>query len=78
MKKWFLHIIYKLYRFLLAYILSAKEKESNRIGKCPVAVYEAAFVLVKLRIIVISSAPGEKTFWRHTVFRGGISALINL
>ena len=74
MKKWLLHIIYKLYNFLLAYIFPGKVKESNSIGKRPATAYKAAFVPVKSRFIVISSAPGEKTLWRHAVFRCGISA----
>jgi hypothetical protein len=78
MKKCLLHTVYKLLRFLLAYIFHEKEKESNRIGKRPVALCKAAFVPVKSRFNIIFSAPGEKTLWRHTVFRRGISAKINL
>jgi hypothetical protein len=78
MKKCLLHIINQLFRFLLGYLFPGKEKESNRIGKRRVALCKAAFVPGKSRAIVISFAPGEKTLWRHSVFRGGISASINL
>lgn len=78
MKKWLLYIINKLLHTLLAYIFPGKERESNRIGKPRAGLCKTAFVPVKSRILVISSASGEKTLWRHSVFRGGISALINL
>ena len=59
----------------MVYIFPGKEKKSNRIGKRPAAQCKAAFVPFNWRFIVISLAPGEKTLWRHAVFRGGISAL---
>ena len=74
MKKWITHIIYKLFCFLLRYFFPRKAKNSNEIGKCTTALVKAAFMPVILRFIFIYYASGEKTLWRHTVFRGGISA----
>jgi hypothetical protein len=74
MKKWIPDIIYKLFCFLLRYFLTHKAKNSNEIGKRTNAPVKAAFIPVRFFFIIIYFAPGDKTLWRHTVFRGGSSA----
>jgi len=78
MKKWLPDIIYKLFAFLLRYLFPGKAKNGNETGRRTTAPVKAAFMHVISFFIICFSAPGEKTLWRHTVFRGGISALINL
>jgi len=74
MKKWLPDIIYKLFSFLLRYFWTRKAKNSNEIGKHTTGPVKAAFIPVRFFFIIIYFAPGDKTHWRHTVFRGGISA----
>jgi hypothetical protein len=78
MKKWIAHIIYTLFCFLLRYIFG-KAKDSDGFGKRAfAALAKAALMPVISCFIFVSSAASEKTLWRHTVFRCGISALIKL
>jgi len=74
MKKSIAHIIYSIFCFLLAYIFLGKAKDSYRIGKRSTAPVKAVFMHVIPCFIICFSAPGEKTLWRQTIFRGGISA----
>jgi hypothetical protein len=78
MKKWLPDIIYKLFRFLLGYFFPCKAKNNNETRRRTTAPVKAAFMHVIPCFMICFSAPGEKTLWRHTVFRGGISALIHL
>jgi hypothetical protein len=73
MKKWVPDIIYKLLRCLIRYICSRNTKKGNVTRNRTTAV-KVAFMPVISRFISVLSASGEKTLWRHTVFRGGISA----
>jgi aerobic-type carbon monoxide dehydrogenase small subunit (CoxS/CutS family) len=74
MKNWLPDIIYKLFRFLVRYFFHCKAKSGNETGKRSTAPVKAAFMHVKSCLMIVFSAPGEKTLWLHTVFRGGISA----
>jgi hypothetical protein len=74
MKKWLPDIIYKLFCFLLSYFFPSKAKDSNGNRKPAPAFVKGVCMPVISCFIIDSSAPNEKTLWRHTVFRGGISA----
>ncbi|HEY5461824.1 MAG TPA: hypothetical protein VIJ95_01090 [Hanamia sp.] len=77
MKNKIAHIIYQLLSFLFAYLFDAKTTGLKDGKENLTASFIIMPVVIGIEILVVSFSTYEKLLWRHTVFRRGISALMN-